>query len=176
MLDMATGTGKTRTCIGLTYRLVKARRLQIATIQGMVRRILFPAEDGLPLPVDQYDCIVVDECHRGYSLDRDMTEGELVFRSEKDYISKYTRVLDYFDAVKVGLTATPALHTTAIFGEPVYIYAYRQAVIDGWLIDHAPPVCIKTDMGINGITWEKDEAMDLYNRSTKRFVRNWPGT
>ena len=217
MLAMATGTGKTRTCIGLTYRLVKTKRfrrilflvdrtslgeqaqdafndvkienlqsfsdiydikelgdikpekdtrLQVATIQGMVRRILFPADDALPLPVDQYDCIVVDECHRGYSLDRDMTEGELVFRSEKDYISKYTRVLDHFDAVKVGLTATPALHTTEIFGEPVYTYSYRQAVIDGYLIDHAPPVGIKTDLNTNGITWKKDEKMQLYDRST----------
>ena len=40
------------------------------------------------------------------------------FRSLEDYISKYRRVLDYFDAVKVGLTATPALHTTQIFGAP----------------------------------------------------------
>jgi type I restriction enzyme R subunit len=30
----------------------------------------------------------------------------------------FGRVLDYFDAVKVGLTATPALHTTQIFGDP----------------------------------------------------------
>jgi len=45
-------------------------RLQVATIQGMVRHILFPADNTPPLPVDQYDCIVVDECHRGYSLDR----------------------------------------------------------------------------------------------------------
>jgi hypothetical protein len=35
----------------------------------------------------------------------------LGFRSQEDYVSKYRRVLEYFDAVKIGLTATPALHT-----------------------------------------------------------------
>jgi type I restriction enzyme R subunit len=95
------------------------------------------------LTVDQYDCIVVDECHRGYLLDQELSETELTFRDFNEYISKYRRVLDYFDAVKIGLTATPALHTTQIFGEPVYTYSYREAVIDGWLIDHEPPYRIR---------------------------------
>ncbi len=55
---------------------------------------------------------------------------ELSFRGQDDYISKYRRVLDYFDAVKVGLTATPALHTTEIFGDPIFKYSYREAVIE----------------------------------------------
>ena len=42
------------------------------------------------------------------TADRERTDAELTFRSEADYISKYRRVLDYFDAVKIGLTATPA--------------------------------------------------------------------
>ena len=111
-------------------------RLHIATIQGMIKRLLYAAEDAQPLPIDQYDCVIVDECHRGYNLDREMSDTELSFRSEQDYISQYSRVLDHFDAVRIGLTATPALHTTGIFGEPVYTYSYRQAVIDGYLIDH----------------------------------------
>lgn len=211
LLAMATGTGKTRTCIGLAYRLLKAKRfrrilflvdrnalgqqatdafkdvklenlqsftdiydvkelgdlkpepetrLQVATIQGMIRRLLYPSDEAPP-PVDQYDCIIVDECHRGYNLDREMSEAELTFRSEFDYISKYSRVLDHFDAVKVGLTATPALHTTQLFGEPVYTYSYRQAVIDGYLIDHEPPFRITTALAQSGIVWKKDEAMDV---------------
>ena len=44
-------------------------------------------------PVDRYDCIVVDECHRGYLLDRELSDTELSFRND-DYISKYRRVLD----------------------------------------------------------------------------------
>jgi type I restriction enzyme, R subunit len=47
--------------------------------------------------------MVVDECHRGYLLDREMSDQELEFRSQDD---KYRRVLEHFDAVKIGLTAT----------------------------------------------------------------------
>jgi type I restriction enzyme R subunit len=190
LLAMATGTGKTKTCIALIYRLLKAQRF---------RRMLFLVDRSAlgeqaanafkdtrmeslqtfadtsasrnsttigptatprctsppcrawcsacstrprtctPPAVDQYDCIVVDECHRGYLLDRELSDTELGFRSFDDYISKYRRVLDYFDAVKIGLTATPALHTTQIFGAPIYTYGYREAVIDGYLVDHEPP-------------------------------------
>ena len=87
----------------------------------------------------------MDECHRGYLLDRELSDTELNFRSFDDYISKYRRVLDYFDAVKIGLTATPALHTSQIFGAPIFSYSYREAVIDGFLVDHEPPIQISTD-------------------------------
>jgi len=185
LVAMATGTGKTRTTVGLVYRLIKSRRFRrvlflvdrtalgeqaedtfkeatledllnftqiydvkglddkkpdintkvhIATIQGQIRRIMF-SEDGQDKPaVDWYDCIVVDEAHRGYLLDKEMGEAEFLFRDQKDYISKYRLVLEYFDAVKIGLTATPAMHTIEIFGHPVITYAYRDAVIDGSLM------------------------------------------
>ena len=74
---------------------------------------------------------------------------------EDDYISKYRRVLEHFDAVKIGLTATPALHTVQIFGNPIYTYSYREAVIDGYLIDHEPPVRIKTALAQAGIKFKK---------------------
>ena len=67
------------------------------------------------------DCVIIDECHRGYILDQEMSDAELTFRSESDYISKYRRVLDHFDAVRIGLTATPT-PATAIFGAPVFQY------------------------------------------------------
>ncbi len=217
LLAMATGTGKTRTCIGLVYRLIKAQRfhrvlflvdrsalgiqatnafkdvklenlqsfseiydvkelgditpdadtrLQVATIQGMIKRILYPSEEDTVMPVDRYDCIVIDECHRGYNLDKEMSDSELTFRSEQDYISKYSRVLDHFDAVKIGLTATPALHTTEIFGAPVYQYSYRQAVIDGYLCDHEPPIRIITARAEEGIGFKVGEQMPIYDTAT----------
>lgn len=103
-------------------------KVHICTIQGLVKRVLFAADTSEAPPVDQYDLMVIDECHRGYLLDREMSDAELSFRGQDDYISKYRRVLDYFDAVKVGLTATPALHTTEIFGDPIFKYSYREAV------------------------------------------------
>lgn len=214
LLAMATGTGKTKTCIALIYRLLKAQRFRrilflvdrsalgeqaansfkdtrmerlqtfadifgikelkaqspdddtavhIATVQGMMRRVLFPADGVAPPTVDQYDCVVIDECHRGYTLDREMSDTELSFRGFDDYISKYRRVLDYFDAVKIGLTATPALHTTEIFGQPVYTYSYREAVVDGYLVDYEPPIQIYTDLSQNGMHWKVGEEVKVYD-------------
>jgi type I restriction enzyme R subunit len=215
LIAMATGTGKTKTCIALIYRLLKTQRFRrilflvdrsslgiqaaksfkdtrmenlttfadtfgikelgaqkpdsettvhIATIQGMVHRVLYSAEGNPPPAVDQYDCIIVDECHRGYLLDRELSETELTFRSFDDYVSKYRRVLDYFAAVKIGLTATPALHTTEIFGAPVYTYSYREAVIDGHLVDYEPPFKITTELSTQGIVWNKGDAMEIFQK------------
>jgi len=45
-------------------------KVHICTIQGLVKRVLY-TEDPADVPsVDQYDLVVVDECHRGYLLDR----------------------------------------------------------------------------------------------------------
>jgi type I restriction enzyme R subunit len=214
LLAMATGTGKTKTCIALIYRFLKTQRfnrvlflvdrsalgeqaanafkdtrmenlntfasvfgikeldeaapdtdtkVHIATVQGMVARVLNTSENT-PVPaVDTYDCIIVDECHRGYLLDRELSDTELGFRGFEDYVSKYRRVIDYFDAIKVGLTATPALHTVQIFGQPIYTYSYREAVIDGFLIDHEPPFQIHTELSTQGITWEKGDQVQVYD-------------
>ena len=215
LVAMATGTGKTKTSIGLVYRLLKAgrfrrvlflvdrsalgeqaedsfgetrvdsiqtfadtfgvkgvdeakpdsaTRVHIATVQGMARR-LFGNPDSVP-PVDTYDCIVVDECHRGYLLDREMSDTELMFRDQGEYISVYRRVLDHFDAVKIGLTATPALHTTQIFGDPVYVYTYREAVLDGVLVDHEPPIEIRTQLSQDGIQYKVGEQVMVYAPET----------
>ena len=138
-------------------------RLHIATVQGMVKRLMYPTDEDQPVPVDWYDCIIVDECHRGYNLDQEMSDSEITFRSEADYVSKYRRVLDHFDAVRIGLTATPALHTTEIFGPPIYEYGYRQAVIDGFLTDHEPPIRILTKLNQAGIHWKAGEEVAVYN-------------
>ena len=214
LLAMATGTGKTKTCVALIYRFLKTQRFRrvlflvdrsalgeqaanafkdtrmdslrtfaeifgikeideqaperdtavhIATVQGMVQRLLYAPDEVTPPAVDTYDCIVVDECHRGYLLDRDLSDSELTFRGFEDYVSKYRRVIDYFDAVKIGLTATPALHTVQIFGMPTFTYSYREAVVDGFLIDHEPPVQIRTQLAETGIHWEVGEQVPVYH-------------
>lgn len=214
LLAMATGTGKTRTMIGLIYRLLKTERfrrilflvdrsalggqaedamgemrleqnqtlaqiynldglqdtstadearVQVATVQAMVRRVF---QSDNPPPIDTFDCIVVDEAHRGYTLDQDMTEGELAVRDHAQYLSQYRRVLEYFDAHRIGLTATPAKHTTDIFGKPVYTYSYREAVADDWLIDHEPPVRFETLLNTKGIHFERGARVSVVNTQT----------
>lgn len=221
LLSMATGTGKTRTILGLVYRLIKTKRfkrilflvdrsalgnqtedtfketviedlqtfyemydikgldekspelttkLHIATVQGMVKRIMY-SDDVVPA-VDDYDCIIVDEAHRGYLLDKEMGEVELEFRNQDDYVSKYRNVLEYFDAVKVALTATPALHTTAIFGKPVFEYSYREAVVDGYLVDHEPPHQMKTLLSEEGITYKAGDVVPVYDPVTNQIINS----
>lgn len=216
LLAMATGTGKTRTIVGLMYRFLKAERfkrilflvdrtalgdqaldtfreapleqnqtlstiyniaelgdmaaeaetrIHVSTVQAMVQRIF--NSDATP-NVDAYDCIIVDEAHRGYTLDQEMTEGELSNRDAARYLSSYRRVIDYFDAVKIGLTATPAKHTSDIFGKPVYTYSYREAVADDWLIDHEPPIRYVTLLSQNGIKFKKGEKVTAINTKTKK--------
>lgn len=214
LVAMATGTGKTKTCIALIYRLLRAERFRrilflvdrsalgeqatndfkevrlenlqtfadsfdlmglkdikpddstkvhVATVQGLVKRILYPSDNDTKPSVGQYDCIVVDECHRGYLLDRELSDTEIVFRDQKDYQSKYRAVIDYFDAFKIGLTATPALHTVDIFGEPIFSYSYTEAVVDGHLNDHLPPVRIHTKLNEQGIHYEVNEEVKVYD-------------
>jgi type I restriction enzyme R subunit len=141
-------------------------RVHICTIQGLVKRVLYAADPSTVPPVDQYDLMVVDECHRGYLLDRELSDTELSFKNEDDYISKYRRVLEYFDAVKVGLTATPALHTVNIFGDPIFRYSYREAVVDGFLVDHEPPIQITTALSQAGIKFEKGADVELLDLLT----------
>lgn len=222
LLSMATGTGKTRTILGMIYRFIKSDRfkrvlflvdrtalgeqaadvfrevkieelmtldsiynikgldekeidketkIHIATVQSLVKRILYPESDTMPSVTD-YDLIVVDEAHRGYILDKEMSETEMLYRNQDDYISKYRTVIEYFDAVKVALTATPALHTTEIFGKPVFNYSYREAVIDGYLVDHDAPHNIKTKLRVEGINYQKGEQLAIYDPVTGEVMNS----
>lgn len=222
LLAMATGTGKTRTVLGMIYRFLKTGRfnrilflvdrtalgeqaedvfnevkledlktlndiydiktledavfedetkVHIATVQGMVKRLLYNDEERQPSVTD-YDLIVIDEAHRGYLLDKEMGEDELLYRDQLDYQSKYRMVIEYFDAVKIALTATPALHTTQIFGKPVFKYTYREAVIEGYLVDYNAPHKIKTQFNTEGIKYNKGETLALYDPVTHEITNS----
>jgi type I restriction enzyme R subunit len=84
-------------------------------------------------------------------------------------MSKYRAVIEYFDAFKVGLTATPALHTKDIFGDPVFTYTYTEAVIDGHLVDHLPPTRIHTKLNTDGIKYQVNEEVQVYDPQTQQL-------
>ena len=113
-----------------------------------------------------------DEAHRGYILDKEMSETETLYRDQDDYRSKYRSVIDYFDAIKIALTATPALQTTEIFGSPVYTYDYRTAVIDGYLVDHDAPHIINTKLSEEGITFEAGSVVPIYDPVTNQILNS----
>ncbi|MBN1071328.1 type I restriction-modification system endonuclease [Clostridium botulinum] len=221
LITMATGTGKTRTVLGLIYRLLKTNRyrrilflvdrtslggqaldtfkevkledlktlnqiyninglddkiidketkIHIATVQAMVKRIMYNEEEVNVPSVGDYDCIIVDEAHRGYTLDKEMSASEIDWRDNRDFLGKYKKVIEYFDAFKVALTATPALQTTMIFGKTVYNYSYREAVIDGYLVDHEPPHLIETELTREGVHFKKGDTVAKYNKYTGELI------
>lgn len=142
---MATGTGKTRTVLGMIYRFLKTERfrrilflvdrtalgeqaqdvfeevkmedlltlddiynikgledktidketrIHISTVQGMVKRIMYNNGETMPA-VSDYDLLIIDEAHRGYILDKEMCEDEVLYRDQREYQSKYRAVIEY---------------------------------------------------------------------------------
>ncbi len=222
LLAMATGTGKTRTILGMIYRFLKTgrfrrilflvdrtalgeqaedvfrevkledlmtlddiynikglddksidkeTRIQVATVQSMVKRILYNDEDSMPAVTD-YDLIIIDEAHRGYILDKEMGDTEILYRDQLDYQSKYRSVVEYFDAVRIALTATPALQTTQIFGQPVFKYTYREAVIEGYLVDHDAPHELQTKLSKGGIHYKAGDTVIIYDAVTGEITNS----
>lgn len=104
----------------------------------------------LDIPINAFDVIIADECHRGYTAKETGT---------------WQYVLDYFDAVKIGLTATPATHTLALFKNKVYTYTTEEAVIAGWLVDY-DAVKIKSDVHVNGAFLKEGELVGEIDTST----------
>lgn len=155
---------------GLDEKVIdKETKLQIATVQGMVQRILYNETDKMPAVTD-FDLVIIDEAHRGYILDKEMSDEEIVFRDQLDYQSKYRSIIEYFDAVKIGFTATPALQTTEIFGEPIYTYSYRRAVYEGFLCDHDVPYVLSTAKTREGIHFKEGQIVPKYDPNTKEIV------
>ena len=220
LLAMATGTGKTRTVLGMIYRFIETNRFRrvlflvdrnalgeqaqdvfkdvkisnllslnemydikkledasiesdtrvhVATVQGMVKRVLYNTGEEKPA-VSDYDLIVVDEAHRGYILDKELSDAQDLYRDQEDFQSKYRQIIEYFNAVKIALTATPALHTTEIFGEPVFQYTYREAVIDGYLCDHDAPYHIETELSRSGIIYKPGEQIQIMDKKTGKIT------
>ena len=131
----------------------------VATIQRMTINLLGreavlsfgPSEDRpeddadkLDIPVHAFDLVIADECHRGYSAKE---------------LSVWRKTLDHFDALKVGLTATPAAHTMAYFENLVYRYDYERAVREGYLVDY-DVVRVKSDVRLNGVFLHEGEQVD----------------
>jgi len=141
----------------------------ISTIQRMQMKLfgragMFPwteedyyeeFEDVEDIPIHTFDVIIADESHRGYTSAED---------------SKWREVLDHFDAIKIGLTATPAKHTSAYFKDIVYHYPVEKAVLENYLVDWD---LVKIDSGIRmeGLFLKEGEEVKYIDPSTgeKRY-------
>lgn len=108
----------------------------------------------LDIPVHAFDLIIADECHRGYTARE---------------TSKWREVISYFDAVKIGLTATPASHSLALFKEVVYRYSTDEAIADGYLVDY-DAVSISSEVKLNGTFLKEGEHVGLVDTETGKIT------
>jgi len=210
LLVMATGTGKTRTCISLVDTLMRAgwaervlflvdrialrdqaldafkehlpheprwpkqgekeiesdRRIYVSTYPTMLNII---RNEEKTLSPHFFDLIVIDESHRSI-------------------YNTYQEVLDYFNTITLGLTATPTdvidHNTFQLFdtedGVPTFAYSYEEAV------NHIPPyLCnfqvmkIKTkfqEEGINKRTIALEDQKKLILEGKEIEEINYEGT
>jgi len=137
--------------------------LYICTIQRMAINLFAQGDDEaeddaelLDIPIHAFDVIVADECHRGY------TSAE---------VSVWRNTLEHFDAIKIGLTATPAAHTKAFFKDVVYRYEYERAVHEGFLVDF-DAVSVKSDVRLNGVFLKEGEHVGEIDPDTGSETRD----
>lgn len=108
-----------------------------------------PVEYSARIPIEQFDFIVVDECHRSiYNL--------------------WKQVLDYFDAFLIGLTATPDKRTFGFFNENVVSqYSYEQSVTDGVNVPY-DVYTIETDISEHGDVIKAGWYVDRRDKLTRK--------
>ena len=204
LLVMATGTGKTRTIMALIDVFIRARQAQkilfLADRDTLVDQALskgfkihLPNESNTRIrtyyinknarlfvstlqtldicyskftPAD-FDLIISDECHRSI-------------------YNKFTDVLAYFDAVQIGLTATPAHfieRDTFKFFEcdgmsPTFLYEYDTAVKEDYLADYNV-YSARTKFQRKGIKFDQltdDEKIALVEKGFDPEDINFEGT
>jgi type I restriction enzyme, R subunit len=109
-----------------------------------------PDVNKIDIPIHAFDVIIADECHRGYSAKE---------------TGRWKYVLEYFDAIKIGLTATPATHTLALFKNKIYTYTTDEAVNAGYLRDY-DAVKIKSGIRINGAFLKEGELVGVVDVET----------
>ena len=155
-LSSAQIDGVSRVCIATiqrVYSMLKGEELdpELEEASGF-DRVPFqrePVEYNPNYPIDTFDVIITDECHRSiYNL--------------------WRQVLEYFDAFLIGLTATPSKQTFGFFQQNLVMeYNHAQAVADGVNVDF-DVYRIKTAITQQGSTVEADYIVDKRDRLTRR--------
>ncbi|APG27077.1 type III restriction endonuclease subunit R [Syntrophotalea acetylenivorans] len=107
-----------------------------------------PIEYNVDFPIESFDVIVTDECHRSiYNL--------------------WRQVLEYFDAYLIGLTATPSKQTFGFFNQNLVMeYGHEHAVADGVNVNY-DVYRIKTAITEQGGEVEAGYYVDKRDRETR---------
>ncbi len=206
LIVMATGTGKTRTTMGL---------IDVFMRSNQARRILFVADrDALVEQAkdDGFEKFIPNEpCTRLHSWDDPHARTQRLYavtlqtlsnifeqfspaffdlivfdEVHRSIYNKFNEVLEYFDARQVGLTATPANYinrdTFLAFdctdGKPTYLYTYEQAIEDKYLVDYEL-YAARTKFqrqGIHGVDLTEEERNALIEKGLDPDDINYEGT
>jgi type I restriction enzyme, R subunit len=158
LLVMATGTGKTRTCVSMLDVLMRTNRVQ--RVLFLVDRIalrnqsldafkeflpnapIWPKRGEKEIATDRRVYAATYPTMLNIIQDKDCPLSPHFFdmivadESHRSIYNVYKNIFDYFDAVQLGLTATPKdaieHNTFKLFdcdeGIPTYAYTYQQAV------------------------------------------------
>lgn len=206
LIVMATGTGKTRTTMGLIDLFMRSNQ---------ARRILFVADrDALVKQAkdDGFEKFIPSEpCTRLHSWDDPNARTQRLYavtlqtlsnifeqfspaffdliifdEVHRSIYNKFNEVLEYFDGRQIGLTATPANYinrdTFLAFdctdGKPTYLYTYEQAIDDKWLVDYNL-YSARTKFqrqGIHGVDLTEEERNALLEKGLDPDDINYEGT
>lgn len=117
--------------------------------QQLKKNKAVPVEYTPEVPIEEFDFIVIDECHRSiYNL--------------------WKQVLDYFDAFLIGLTATPDKRTFGFFNENVISqYTYEESVIDGVNVPY-DVYTIETEISKEGAVIKSGWFVDRWDKLTRK--------
>lgn len=162
LLVMATGTGKTRVAMAIIAAMMQsnaAKRVLFLVDRKVLRdqaknkgfKLFFPHESKSTIlsgEVDKTSNLYVSTIQTLMEVYQEINPGffdMIIFdEAHRSYYHKWRDAFQYFDAVKVGLTATPAemvdRDTFRLFdcteNRPTFNYTYEQAVEDNWLVPY----------------------------------------
>jgi len=217
LINMATGTGKTRVAMALIESLIKAnyvrnvlfvvdrislgkqaygafdnflhgeprtllneegdfdmdKRLYVSTVQTLMAKDEKIGHKFQKFSPGFFDLIIFDEAHRSY-------------------YDRQNLVAKYFDAIRIGLTATPSKseekNTYDLFdcprGDPTVKYDYDEAVRDGVLVPYEAQIIATEvlELGIDGmkldnelktILMQQDEVPEVFQVPGARFAKRF---
>jgi type I restriction enzyme R subunit len=204
LIVMATGTGKTRTTMGLIDVFMRANQarkiLFVADRDPLVKQAI---DDGFEKYLPEEPCTrlrswEIDTTHRLYAVTLQTLSNifeqfspsffDLIVFDEvhRSIFNKFNEVLEYFDGRQIGLTATPAnyinrdtfLSFDCTDGKPTYLYTYEQAVQDGYLVDYEL-YSARTNFqrqGIHGVDLTEEERNALIEKGLDPDDINYEGT
>ena len=145
-----------RVCISTiqrVYSILQGEELdpemeEFSGFDNSLQRQVPPVEYNPEFPIETFDVIITDECHRSiYNL--------------------WRQVLEYFDGFLIGLTATPSPQTFGFFNQNLVMeYNHQQAVADNVNVDF-DIYRIRTQITEQGSTVEAGTWIDKRDRMTR---------